>query len=166
RNSPAAVQQLVGGHASIVRMSSLVLVRTVAEQQAPLIAVASDYQQSVFQVTSLASRSVNSLAALSGKTIGLQSLGGGGEEAFDALLKINGIDKGSVKRLAAGSGAGAVAFLLDHRADAILTTFDQESAIRRAGSTVSSFNMSGPNPVFGEVFVVTKATFAKQADKS
>ena len=28
RNSPAAVQQLVGGHASIVRMSSLVLVRT------------------------------------------------------------------------------------------------------------------------------------------
>jgi NitT/TauT family transport system substrate-binding protein len=165
RSSTSSLQQLVGGHASIARMNALLFLRAVADQGAPLVAVGIDYQQSVFQVTSLATRPVHSFAELTGKTIGLPSFGGGAEEAFDALLEINHIDKGAVKRVVTGTAPAAVALLQDRRVDAMLTLFEQEVAIRHAGTDLTTFNLTGPNPTFGELFVVTKATRDKRAVK-
>lgn len=156
--SSQVLQQLIAGNALIGRATTYEVVEAIANQHAPLVVIATDVQESADAVVSLGSRPIRSVRELAGKTVGVQTLLGGNAQILSIQLRRAGVPDGAVKQIEVGQSAAAFGFLQDHRTDAILAGTDKLAIMQHADPSIVSFNLTGPGPVFGVSYVVTRTS--------
>lgn len=99
KGTSAAVQAVLGGAATITRVSSVDAFPAMEEGQ-PLVAVGTMAYKSNLRVVSTAENPVESPDDMAGETIGLGSIGGTSEKILDIALDAGGVDRGDVARQA------------------------------------------------------------------
>jgi NitT/TauT family transport system substrate-binding protein len=164
RGTSLAVQQLIARQALFTRLGVLDLIKAHAQQQVPIISIATAYQSAIFNVVSLKSAPIKTPADMKGKTIGVASLGGGTENTLDLMLASAGIPKQDVPRQAVGLSPGSVELLKQGRVAAFFATIEVSIALQRANEPVEIWNVDRFAPIPGGAFVVTKELTEKEPE--
>lgn len=150
------LQQLIAGDGLIGRTTTFAAVEAIANERAPLVVVATDFQESANVVVSLARKPIRSVSELAGQTVGVGTLLGGNAQVLSIELQRAGVPSGAVTRIAVGQSAAAFGFLQDHRVVAILAETDKLAIMQESDPSLVSFNLTGPGPVFGVSYVVSR----------
>ncbi len=160
--SASAMQQLIAGRAKFTRTSSIDIIKAIANQKVPLLAISTIAQGSVFSVVSPADRPIKTAADFKGKKIGVVSVGGGTENLLNMMLIQAGIDPKTVGRQAVGNSPGAFGLVKQGRIDAYIISIGSVIALREMGEKIYTFNTDkyAPNP--SQVYVCTKETAEKE----
>lgn len=162
--SASALQQLIGGRAKFTRTSSIDIIKAIANQNVPLVAISTMAQGSVFNVVSPADKPINTPQEMKGKKIGVVSVGGGTENLLNMMLAQAGIDPKSVTRQAVGNSPGAYGLVKQGRIDAYIISVGSVIALQKMGEKINfwSTDKYAPNP--SQVYVCTKATADKEPE--
>ncbi|NEE00477.1 ABC transporter substrate-binding protein [Phytoactinopolyspora halotolerans] len=99
QGTSAAIQSVVGDAAFITRASTIDIVPAMEDGQ-QIVGVGTMARQTNLRIASSTDDPVESTADMTGKTIGMGSIGGTSERALDLALTHDGIDPGSVERQA------------------------------------------------------------------
>lgn len=159
-----AVQQTIAGRAQVGRTSSIDVVKAVGTQEAPLIAVATIMQSSVFSVVSPNSAPIRDPKDMVGKVIGVTSRGGGTENILDMMLAKHGIDPKSVQREAVGNAAGAYGLIAQGRIVAYMPSTGTVTRLREQGEDIHYWNTDQQAPMPGQIYMMHKDQLAKDPD--
>jgi NitT/TauT family transport system substrate-binding protein len=116
----AAMQQLAAGRCHFLRGQAIELIRAVARQQAPLLAIATDEHAVQYVLLSAPDRPVRDTAMLQGKRIGILAVGSTIDNYLDLLLHHAGLPRDAVQRHVIGMNPGAFALIGLGRLDAII----------------------------------------------
>lgn len=164
RGTSLAVQQLIAKQAMFTKLGVLDLIKAYAQQQIPIVSVATVQQSAIFNVVSLKSAPIMTPADMKGKTIGVASLGGGTENNLDLMLASAGIPKQDVPRQAVGLSPGNVELLKQGRVAAFFATIEVSVALQRANEPVEIWNIDRFAPIPGGAYVVTREMGEKQPE--
>src|ERR1700678_4371879 len=85
QGTATAIQQLISGAVSFVRMTAIDEFTAVGKG-APLVGVSPRYRGSTFPAISAKDKPVSTAADLKGKTVGIVSVGGSTEQLLDIML--------------------------------------------------------------------------------
>lgn len=157
QSAPQTLQQLVAGNVDLVRNAPLAIIKGVAEQNAPLVSVATVNQSLLYRFVTTAAKPLASIKALSGKTLGLPTLGGNAEDTLNAVLRDAGVDPASVKRVASGNDAASFAFVQDGRVDALFATAEVASTLKAKGQQIAVLDTKDTNPLLGTLYAATRS---------
>jgi len=162
--SASAMQQLIAGRAKFTRTSSIDIIKAVANQNVPLMAISTMVQGSVFNVVSPADKPIKTPEDMKGKKIGVVSVGGGTENLLNMMLAGAGIDPKSVPRQAVGNSPGAFGLVKQGRIDAYIISVGSVIALEKMGEKIHywSTDRYAPNP--SQVYVCTKETAEKEPE--
>ncbi|HYC04673.1 MAG TPA: ABC transporter substrate-binding protein [Azospirillaceae bacterium] len=162
--SASALQQVLAGRALLTRVGSVDVIRAVATQKVPVVAVGTIIQGSVYSLISPEAKPVKGPADLPGKTVGIISVGGVTENLLNLMLIRAGIDPALVKRQAVGNNPGAYGLLQAGRIDAMISSTDVLVGLLTAKAPIHHLNTDALVPMPGEVYVATRESVAKRAD--
>jgi NitT/TauT family transport system substrate-binding protein len=157
-----AIQQLTAGQAQMIRAASIDFMRAVAQQNLPLLSVATIYQGSTFYVISPAEKAVNTAEELRGKTIGIVSVGGTTDLFIDLMLTKVGLDKGVVKKEVVGNNPGALQFVRQGRIDAFIASTGVVQALLTAKEKIVTFSTDKYAPMPSQCYVTTRDVAQKR----
>jgi NitT/TauT family transport system substrate-binding protein len=115
-----ALQQLAAGRCHFVRAEAVEMVKAVARQQAPLLAIATEEHASTFVMLSGPDRPVRDARMLRGKRVGVLAVGSTLDNYLDLMLYQAGLPHDAVERQVIGMNAGAFALIGLGRLDAII----------------------------------------------
>jgi ABC-type nitrate/sulfonate/bicarbonate transport system substrate-binding protein len=125
---------VITGKSDIGLTSTINTAHAVADRGAPLRIIGAQYQKSPLGVISLASSGINGPKDLTGKTVGVSTLG---EAEFKALLRVNGVPLESVRIVPSTFNPGP---LVNGQIDAVWGFVTQTPyLVEQAGKKVSSF---------------------------
>lgn len=131
QGTATAVQAVLGGSADLTRANGINAVIAVANEDAPLVSIASVRQKSQFEVVSLPDDPIRSPAQLAGRTCGIVSTGGATENLLDVMLLNSGVDPKSVKRPVTGVGTAAYELARKGDVDAWICVNTDRATIQR-----------------------------------
>lgn len=103
----SAIQATLSNTVDLSRTSGINSIVAVANENAPLFAIATVRQQSQFDLVSLAEKPIKKPSELAGKTVGVVSAGGSTENLLDMMLLSEGVDPSTVSRPITGVGTAA-----------------------------------------------------------
>jgi NitT/TauT family transport system substrate-binding protein len=115
-----ALQQLAAGRCQFLRAQAIELIRAVARQQAPLVAIACDEHSIQYVMLSAPDRPVRDASGLRGKRVGLLAVGSTMDNYLDVMLHHAGLPLDAVERRVIGMNAGAFELVRLGRLDAII----------------------------------------------
>jgi NitT/TauT family transport system substrate-binding protein len=115
-----ALQQLAAGRCQFLRAQAIELIRAVARQQAPLVAIACDEHSIQYVMLSAADRAVRDASGLRGKRVGLLAVGSTMDNYLDVMLHHAGLPPDAVERRVIGMNAGAFELVRLGRLDAVI----------------------------------------------
>lgn len=162
--SASALQQLIAGRAKFVRTGSVDIIKAVANQNVPLLAVSTIVQASTFNVVSAAGKPIKSPADMKGKTIGVVSVGGATENLLNMMLVRSGIDPKSVPRQRVGNSPGAFGLVKQGRIDAYIVSTGSVIALQKSGEKIHHWSTHKYAPIPSQVYACTRATAEKEPD--
>src|SRR5579871_5826445 len=145
-----SLQQVQAGHALLSRAAGAVVMKTIADEGAPLVVVATIDQGSPFFVISKRTAPVRGPHDMLGKTIGVITKGGGSENLLDAMLASAGIVPDVVRREAVGDAPGAFGLIEAGRIDAFVGALGTLIALETAGAPIASFSTDAFAPLPGD----------------
>ncbi len=161
----SAVTQVIAGQAKIMRCTAIDLFQVAKSQpKPPLVAVATIYQTSAFQVISDKSKPIDTVEQMKGKTVGVVSVGGSTELLLNCMLIAKGINPADVKREVTGNSAGAFALIGQGRIDCFIASLAVVNALQQTNAPISFFSTDKYAPMPGQVYSVTPDTIAKEPD--
>lgn len=160
--SAQSLQQMVSGQVQFAMIASLDFIRAVGARDAPLQAFATLGQHYGFYIVSLNEKPIRRAADLSGKTIGILSVGGFTEVCLDLILAKDGVPKASVKRVVAGSSPGEVDLIRAGRLDAFICNFTTAFLLRRANAPVELLSFDDIAPAPGQIYYCRRDTIAEK----
>ena len=115
-----ALQQLAAGRCQFLRAQAIELIRAVARQQAPLVAIACDEHSIQYVMLSAPDRPVRDASGLRGKRVGVLAVGSTMDNYLDVMLHHAGLPLDAVERRVIGMNAGAFELVRLGRLDAII----------------------------------------------
>jgi ABC-type nitrate/sulfonate/bicarbonate transport system substrate-binding protein len=152
--APQALQQLAAGNVTVVRNGPVETIQAIVEEDAPFVTIGMPNQRTNYTLVSLPAAPLG-LADLSGKTVGLPSLGGNAEFVLDLLLQGAGVDPASVDRQAVGLEASSYGSLEGGVVDAMLVTRSTVAGIKAMGEEIEVDLLEDVNPLLGTNLVTT-----------
>jgi NitT/TauT family transport system substrate-binding protein len=155
QGTASAIQQLISGGASFVRMTAIDEFTAVAKG-APLVCVSTLYQGSNFHVISLKDKPVNSAAELKGKTIGIVSVGGSTEQLLDIMLRTANLTKADVTTQVVGNSPAALQFIKQGRIDCFINSIGVVVALQTANEAVVNWPTDLYAPMPSQIYVTTQ----------
>jgi len=164
KGAAMAVQQTLTGRAQFARVSAIDVVNAVGNQGAPLVAVGTISQASVFSVVSSPENPIRSPKDMAGKVIGVTSFGGGTENLLDMMLAKNGIDPESVQREAVGNAPGAFELVKRGKIAAYMPSTGTVVVLRSTGEDIHAWSTDDEVPAPGQVYITTRETAEKDPD--
>jgi NitT/TauT family transport system substrate-binding protein len=164
QSAPAALQQLAAGNVDVVRNAPLAVVKAVSSEDAPFVVIAMPNQEVLYRLVSTSDDPVDSLEALEGKTVGMATVGGNAENTLDLMLKGAGLDPESVKKVAVGNDAAALAFVQENKVDALFATLESTASMQAAGQEPHIADLQDVNPLLGTAVVTTKDKIEQKRD--
>jgi len=164
RGSAQSVQQVLSGQALMSRTGGADIMKAIANEDAPVIVVATINQGSPFFVISKPTAPVRTPDDMKGKVIGVISKGGGSENLLDAMLAERGIDPASVKREAVGDSPGAFGLIEAGRLNAFIGAIGTLIGLQGTNTPIEYFSTDDYAPVPGQVYIAAREAVAKQPD--
>ncbi|HVV93340.1 MAG TPA: ABC transporter substrate-binding protein [Hyphomicrobiales bacterium] len=159
-----ALQQLVAGSVSFVRMTGIDEFNAVAKQKAPLVSVSTLYQGSNFYFISAKDKPVKTAAEMKGKTIGVVSVGGSTEALLDLALRSAGLTKKDVKIEVVGNSPGAFQYIRQGRVDCFINSLAVVVALQRANAAMEAWPTDRAAPMPAQIYVTSQALIDKKPD--
>jgi NitT/TauT family transport system substrate-binding protein len=156
-----AVQQLLSGAVSFVRMTAIDEYTAVAKGAA-LVCVSTLYQGSNFHVISAADKPINSAEGLRGKTVGIVSVGGSTEQLLDIMLRAVGMTKADVTIQVVGNSPGAMQFVRQGRVDCFINSLGVVVALENAGDAIVHWPTDRYAPLPSQIYVTTREMIEKK----
>jgi NitT/TauT family transport system substrate-binding protein len=164
RGSAQSVQQVLSGQALMSRTGGADIMKAIANEDAPVVVVATINQGSPFYVISKQTAPVRTPQDMAGKVIGVISKGGGSENLLDAMLAESGIDPATVKRESVGDSPGAFGLIEAGRLSAFIGAVGTLIGLQGAGAPIEYFSTDDFAPVPGQVYIASRETVAQQPD--
>ncbi len=155
RSSGQALQAVLSGQANLARAGVLEIVPANLDQGASLTAIAMANQRLIYALLSGPDDPIRTLDEVSGKTIGLPSLGGNAETTLNLVLREAGIDPASVTLVPAGFDAAAFGLIEENRIDAMFTNTDIRATLEDQGVEIVMADLEDTNPLLGLVITTT-----------
>lgn len=151
-----AVQQLLAGQVSFVRVTAIDQFLAVARGNAPLVSISTLYQGGAFSVIGLRDRPIRDARDLRGKTVGIVSVGGSTELLLDIMLRSAGIPREEVRREVTGNSPGALQLVRQGRVDCFIAAIGVVVALRRANEPIEFWSTDRYAPMPGQTFLTTR----------
>nr|WP_222528111.1 ABC transporter substrate-binding protein [Azospirillum sp. 412522] len=151
RGSSMALQQVMGGNASIARIGAVDHIRANGQPAGrDLVAFGTVQQSSPWFVVSLQDKPVTGPQDMANRNIGIQSVGGTTETLLDIMLVARGADRASVNRVVVNNSPAGLDLIRQGRIDAYFVTPSVAVALRRSGQPVHVWNTDtvAPTPGF------------------
>jgi len=165
RSAPQAIQQLAAGNVDVIRNAPIGLVKAVSKESAPFVSIATVNQRIIYNLLSAKAAPLRELSELSGKTIGLATLGGNAENTFDFVLKAAKVDPKSVKRQAVGNEAASFALIEAGRVDGVFATHEATASIMESEPDAYLDDLGDKtNPLLGTSLVTSRETVETRHD--
>jgi NitT/TauT family transport system substrate-binding protein len=161
QGTAVAVQQLLSGAVSFVRMTAIDEYTAVAKGAA-LVCVSTLYQGSNFHVISASDKPINSAEELRGKTVGIVSVGGSTEQLLDIMLRAVGMTKADVTIQVVGNGPGAMQFVRQGRVDCFINSWGVVVALQTAGEAIVHWPTDRYAPLPSQIYVTTREMIEKK----
>lgn len=155
QGTAVAVQQLMSGGASFVRMTAIDEFVAVAKG-APFVCVSTLYQGSNFHVISAKDKPINSAADLKGKTVGIVSVGGSTEQLLDIMLQAVGLSKADVNTQVVGNSPGAMQYVRQGRVDCFINSVGVVVALQTANEPIVNWPTDRYAPMPSQIYVTTR----------
>lgn len=149
---------VLSGKADVALTTVETAIKAITTQKAPLVIIGAQYQKNPVGIVSLAGKPIKSPADMVGKTIAVPPVN---RLAVEAMLKLNGIDKGKVRIVPYAYDPTP---LLKGEIDGSLDfTTNVPYTIKTKGAEAVSFLLADHKlPLFNDVVVVTRDTLAKR----
>ena len=141
QGTSTALQAVLGGSAHVTRANAINAIIAVANEQAPLVTIATVRQKSQFEIVSMPDKAIRAPGDLKGKTCGIVSAGGATENLLDIMLISAGIDPKSVKRPVTGTGTAAYEMARNGAVDAWVCVDTDRATIEREIGKVYYFSV-------------------------
>jgi NitT/TauT family transport system substrate-binding protein len=161
QGTAVAVQQLMSGAVSFVRMTAIDQYAAVAKG-ASLICVSTLYQGSNFHVISASDRPIASAEDLKGKTVGVVSVGGSTEQLLDIMLRAVGMTKADVSIKVVGNSPGVLQFIRQGRIDCFINSVGVVVALQTAGEVIVNWPTDRYAPLPSQIYVTTRDLIEKK----
>ena len=158
------MQQMIAGQAQFGRVAALDQINAIAKQDVPLVAVATLYQGSTFQLVSLKDKPVARAEDLAGKIVGVVSVGGTTDIFLDLILRKAGLAKDAVQRETVGDNPGAAELIRRGRIDCFIASLNTVVAIERSGGGIVYWSTDRYAPMPGQVYLTTRAVLGARPD--
>ncbi len=155
------IQQLIAGQTAFIRLAGVDVIRSVATNKVPMVAIATLYQASTFHMISLKEKPIRSASDLKGKTVGLVSVGGTTDVFLDLILSKGGLNREDVKREVTGNSPAAVQFIKQGRVDCFIASIQVVVALGRMKEDVEIWSTDRYAPMPGQCYA-TSRDFADQ----
>jgi NitT/TauT family transport system substrate-binding protein len=161
QGTAVAVQQLLSGAVSFVRMTAIDEYTAVAKGAA-LVCVSTLYQGSNFHVISAKDKPIASAEDLKGKTVGIVSVGGSTEQLLDIMLRAVGMTKADVNMQVVGNSPGAMQFVRQGRVDCFINSLGVVVALQTAGEAIVNWPTDRYAPLPSQIYVTTREMVEKK----
>jgi ABC-type nitrate/sulfonate/bicarbonate transport system substrate-binding protein len=161
--APAALQQLAAGNVTVIRNGPVETIQAIVDEDAPFITIGMPNQRTNYVLASMPDAPLG-LGDLSGRTVGLPSLGGNAEFTLDLLLREAGVDPAQVQRQAVGLEASSYALLQEGVIDAMLVVRSTIAAIKAMGENPTVDFLEDVNPLLGTNLVTTTEFMEERRD--
>ncbi|MCP1611152.1 ABC-type nitrate/sulfonate/bicarbonate transport system substrate-binding protein [Azospirillum lipoferum] len=151
RGSSMALQQVLGGNATIARIGAVDHIRASAQPAGrDLVAFGTVQQSSPWFVVSLRDKPVSGPQDMANRTVGIQSVGGTTETLLDIMLAARGVDRTAVQRVVVNNSPAGVDLIRQGRIDAYFVTASIAVALQKSGQPVHLWNTDtvAPTPGF------------------
>lgn len=136
----SAIQAVLGNSVDLSRTAGVNAIIACANEDAPLVSIATVRQRSQFDLVSLAEKPIKSPKELAGKTVGVVSAGGSTENLLDMMLLSQGVDRSTVKRPITGVGTAAYELAKAGQVDAWISVDTDRIIINKEMGPVYYFN--------------------------
>lgn len=156
QGTATAIQQLMAGTASFVRVTAIDQFLAVARQNAPLVTVSTLYQASTFQLVSLRDRPIRDAADLRGKTVGIVSVGGSTDFLLNIMLQKAGLRVEDIKKEVTGNSPGVLQLVRQGRVDCFLCAIGVVVLLRQANEPIEVMSTDKYAPMPSQIFVTTR----------
>jgi ABC-type nitrate/sulfonate/bicarbonate transport system substrate-binding protein len=166
QGTATAIQQLMAGTASFVRVTAIDQFLAVARQNAPLVTVSTLYQGSTFQLVSLRDRPIRDAADLRGKTVGIVSVGGSTDLLLNIMLQKAGLRVEDVRKEVTGNSPGALQLVRQGRVDCFFCAIGVVVTLQRANEPISVMSTDRYAPMPSQIFVTTRDYLQRNADQA
>ena len=160
-----AVTQLASGGALFAQGAAITTVPAIANQGAGIITVGQVIYRSVFELASPANKPLKSGDDLTGKTIGLMSVGGSTDHLLNAMAAAGKTDPKAIKRVVTGLSAGAYAFLQRGQVVGFFSYYPMRIALEAQGAPLHYTNTDDFAPIPPDSIIVSSTALASEADR-
>ncbi len=162
----SAVIQAAAGSAKFSQGAAITTVPAIANRNAEIITVGQVIYRSVFELASPADKPLRAGADLSGKTIGLMSVGGSTDYLLNAMAAARGGNPKDIKRVVTGLSSGAYAFLQRGQVDGFFSYYPMRIAFEAQGIPLHYVNTDEVAPVPPDSIVVSRTVLTNEADRA
>jgi NitT/TauT family transport system substrate-binding protein len=160
-----ALQSVLGGTSLLSRANAINGIISVANENAPIVSVATCRQGGQFELASLPDAPIASPSDLrAGMNIGIVSAAGATENLLDAMLLDQGIDPGSIGKPITGVGPAAFELARRGEIDGWVAVNTDRQAIQDDGEEVLAFNIYDYVDIPSDTFV-TRADLMGTGDE-
>lgn len=156
QGTSTSIQALLTDSSQYSRAGGINSIVVIANEQAPIINIATARQRSQFEVVSLPEAGITGAADLEGKKVGIVSSGGQTENLLDLMLVKAGVPLDSVERPITGVGAAAYELARQGAVDAwIAVDSDRATIERTADVELDYFNTDDAVEMPSDSFVIS-----------
>lgn len=142
QGSGPSMQSLISNSVDYSRSDPIVVIPAIADQDAPLVAIATVQQTSPFEIASLKDNPIKNIKDMEGKTIGIISAGGGTEIVLDLMLAGAGVPAASVSRPVVGVGFAPYELARTKKIDGWVAQTTARASIEKQSGPLEWFNTS------------------------
>ena len=160
-----AITQLASGGALFAQGAAISTVPAIANQGAGIITVGQVIYRSVFELASPAGKPLKAGDDLTGKTIGLMSVGGSTDHLLNAMAAAGKTDPKSIKRVVTGLSAGAYTYLQRGQVDAFFSYYPMRIALEAQGAALHYTNTDDVAPIPPDSIIVSSSALTSEADR-
>ncbi|WP_033289001.1 ABC transporter substrate-binding protein [Amycolatopsis jejuensis] len=163
--SAQALQQVATGQADLTTVGGSDLLSAVANEGAPLLSVASKKQVLPYYLVSSADAAITSPQQLTGKSVGVLSVGGTTSQTLNLFLAAGGVDPKSVTQVVAPNSPATLDMVRRGQIAAYVSNLEVASVLRAEKTPATIVDLDQTVRVPGAVWVVctelTKSAPAK-----
>lgn len=162
KGATTAAQLVIAGQAEIARTGGANYITSRVDAGAPLISIATIAQISPFYMVSSPDAPLKDAKDLTGKTIGVASLGGSMEGTLNLLLRGGGVDGSKVERVRVPDVAASYGLIQAKRIAGFMASISSLVKIKAAIPEVMTFPIDDGIP--GQVYVAAPQAYAANQD--
>jgi NitT/TauT family transport system substrate-binding protein len=161
----SAIQAVLSNSVDFSRTAGVNAIIAAANEDAPLVAIATVRQRSQFDLVSLAEKPIKHPRDLAGKTVGVVSAGGSTENLLDMMLLSAGVDGSTVSRPITGVGTAAYELARAGQVDAWISVDTDRMIINDQMGPVHYFNSDEYAKVPSDTYNISAELLKSDSDK-